>query len=190
MLRAIEAGYYIPNEDEIRKIFWSEKYTEGGYCEVMSKDEVEAGKMDALITNIYVRFGISEENCDALNNLANQCGLVGNEMTSWGEQIQQLIMDDSELLNDSNNRMRHLYSPELTLTSNTELTRNTAHAFFEMQDQLSKATIMFKKYVDLINTSSKSSITFGLISKLAMDYNKQNAWKNPIELRFPSVSIL
>jgi hypothetical protein len=190
MLRGIEAGYYIPSEDEIRKIFWPEKYTKGGFEDILAKDKVEQYEMEALMTDILGNFGASEKNLNAIKYLANGWGFTGNDLASWGEQLHQKVKLESKLLNDLIIGLRYFYPRTLIWTDESVDSKNTFQ-FDELDIQLTKATRMFNDYVALIDSSSKASIMFGLHYRLWQDYQRNHFLsENTIGFSFPSVSIL
>lgn len=197
LLRAISYGYYIPTEHKIREIFWSKTEKNAseygdGYHLIIAENENEQIEMESLLTDFMGKFGITEENCVALEEFASHRGFVGNDPSFWADQIRGQIQTDAKLLSEISQRVLHVYPHEFRYSSCHDFgdTKNNKKNFFKMQEDLAFASRKFQAYSELTNKVTKPSMIYGLYSKLSHDHFLSNGCVTRIGWNGPTVDIL
>lgn len=195
LFQAISAGYYIPSEAELRKIFWSKKESSDEYPNdyriIESSNEEEQIEMEALLTDILVNFGLSEENRVGLKEFAGKSGFVGHNPEVWTNQVLEQIQLDAQLLAEITHRARHVYPHAFRSTSYTspEDMVNFSKAFSNLQEELQFVNCKFQNYVNFLGSLNKTSIMFGVISQLSHEHFLFNGAETRYGFSFPNVDI-
>jgi len=197
LLRAISSGYYIPNEIEIRKIFWSNTEENAdedgnGYRIIESVNEDEQIEMEALMTDILVNFGLSKESCGGLEEFASKSGFAGHNPEEWANQIRGQIQLDTQMLSDITHRVRHVYPHEFRSTSSIspEDMVSFTKKFSKMQDEVAFVNQKLQDYANFLDSLNKTSIMFGVFNQLSHEHFLANGAKTRFGFSFPTVDIL
>lgn len=202
MVRGIKAGYYIPEADELREIFWSkpskkEDEADNEYVpwhRIWPENDVEKAEMELLMTDILVNLGMSAEDLTRLEKYAKRWGLAGTDPASWSDQIYQQIQRDVQTLSEIRNRVTYLYSYKFKWTEeyDDESVETARINYINLHDYVAIADNKLKDYKDYFETKNPASgsLMFGLFSTLCGEHNIHNGIGNTIGLSYPAIQIM
>lgn len=201
LLRAISAGYYIPSEAEIRKIFWSktDKYAEeggDGLRIIYPPEEDEAVDMQILMTDILVNFGCLNDNNGELEfeefaRFASKNGFVGQDPILWTNQMLGQIKLDVQSLSEIAWRAKHLYPRDFGYDNKLSANKHTfdIKKILKIQDELVIVSRKLQDYEKFLGSHNKASLTFGVIEQLSYEYFMSSGAHTRFGWNFPTVSI-
>jgi len=201
MVRGIEAGYYIPSADDLRKIFWSKpskKETDDDneyvpWHRILPENDVEKAEMELLMTDILVNLGMSVEDLTSLEKYAKTWGLAGNDPASWSVQIHQQTQRDAQALSEICNRLKFLYPYQFKWTDDLddESAKIAKKNHIKLHEYVAIADKKFKDYAETIDSASKSSsLMFGFFSKLSNVHFLSNGCEHRIGWSYPAIEIM